>query len=323
MDFNTFTSTLADTLNRSGFSMVSESAESVAWVNRNGEAPIFCTALPSGTWGEAPAVFVKPSSCKSSRKFLNAVECLSYIAGLTGGVMEAASSPIDEMLLSYGYSITSDGIVYRNSDPTKEYSGAYMGKLSSASRRGTIVVRDKEYPKIHIGGMSLGPISIGNGKLHPRGIDFRKEDGSATPRKDRESILESTLSFSERRVLQKQLFDVRKAIDAETNFKKKRELQKQQMDIIAQLEGGDVQPDDKTDKTGTPENTTLAELLSGKYNSLNPNEFLAVVQGVVESINDVKPVIPACISYIEANKDKVSAVMESALRETFGRLWNA
>lgn len=137
-------------------------------------------------------------------------------------------------------------------------------------------------------------------------------------------VLESALSFSEKRTLQKQLSDAMKSLDSGVDFKTKRTLQKQVQDIIAQLTGGEVQPDEKkSDGAGDTGNAVLADLIAGKYNTLDPNEFLAVVQGVVESLNDVKPVIPPCIGYIEANKDKVNAVLESALRETFGRLWNA
>lgn len=66
----------------------------------------------------------------------------------------------------------------------------------------------------------------------------------------------------------------------------------------------------------------LTDLVSGKYNDATPELFLGVVQKAIAEIGDVAPVIPPCVSYIEANQDKVSAVMESAFAEIFGDLWS-
>lgn len=68
-------------------------------------------------------------------------------------------------------------------------------------------------------------------------------------------------------------------------------------------------------------NSVLKELLDGKYNSESPETFLAIVQKVIDATGDVAAVIPACIAYIDANQDKVSAIMESAMAEAFGAMW--
>lgn len=71
-----------------------------------------------------------------------------------------------------------------------------------------------------------------------------------------------------------------------------------------------------------PQNQKLSDLIAGKYNNEKPEEFLRILKEIIEEINDIEPVKPPTISYIDANQDKVNAIMESALGEVFGKLWD-
>jgi len=89
-----------------------------------------------------------------------------------------------------------------------------------------------------------------------------------------------------------------------------------------------INPDDAVgdfyrDIKQQPKSQKLADLLAGKYNSEPPEGFLKLLKDIIEEIKDIEPIKAPTIAYIEANKDKVSSIMESALREVFGRLWGA
>ena len=68
-------------------------------------------------------------------------------------------------------------------------------------------------------------------------------------------------------------------------------------------------------------NQKLSDLIAGKYNNEAPAEFLRILQDIIGEINDIEPVKPPTIGYIEANKEKIGAIMESALSELFGKMW--
>jgi hypothetical protein len=72
---------------------------------------------------------------------------------------------------------------------------------------------------------------------------------------------------------------------------------------------------------GPHQNQKLTDLIAGKYNNEPPEVFLKVLKDIVEEINDIEPVKPPTITYIETNQDKIEAIMESALSEVFGKLW--
>jgi len=54
----------------------------------------------------------------------------------------------------------------------------------------------------------------------------------------------------------------------------------------------------------TPQNQKLTDLLSGKYDGLQPEAYLKVVQDIITEINDVEPVKPAVVSYLDKAKAK-------------------
>jgi hypothetical protein len=134
------------------------------------------------------------------------------------------------------------------------------------------------------------------------------------------------LSFTEKRSLQKTISTNIAALSASgVSFSEKRRMQKEISEALVKLGTKAIEPEPAPVPTPEPQtetpNQALADLLSGKYNSATPEVFLKVLQDVIAEINDVQAVLPAAIAYVEANLDKVSAVMESALAETFGKLW--
>lgn len=70
------------------------------------------------------------------------------------------------------------------------------------------------------------------------------------------------------------------------------------------------------------QNQKLADLIAGKFDSLDPLAFLGKLKEIADEINDIEPLKGPAIAYIEKNSDKVSAIMESAMQEAFGKLWN-
>ncbi len=86
-----------------------------------------------------------------------------------------------------------------------------------------------------------------------------------------------------------------------------------------------VNPDDAVgefiDRTkgAAVENQKLADLLSGKYNTEAPEVFLKVLKDVIGEIDDVAPVIPAAVKYIEANQNLIAEAAETAFAEVFGK----
>ena len=124
------------------------------------------------------------------------------------------------------------------------------------------------------------------------------------------------LSFSEKRSLQKVITTNLASLQASTlSFQDKRRFQKEIQDAFVKLKAVvDLKPE--------AQNQRLADLISGKYNNEPPEVFLKVLKEIIEEINDIEPVKPPTITYIEANQDKVNAIMESALGEVFGKLWD-
>lgn len=124
------------------------------------------------------------------------------------------------------------------------------------------------------------------------------------------------LSFSEKRSLQK-IVDAKQAeLDAENlPFSTKRAAQKALDDALAQLDAA-------IERNPEVRNQKLADLIAGKYNNEPPDVFLMVLKEIIEETNDIEPVKPPTITYIETNQDKVNALMESALSEVFGKLWD-
>jgi len=72
-----------------------------------------------------------------------------------------------------------------------------------------------------------------------------------------------------------------------------------------------------------PINQNLADLQSGKFDSLDPLAFLGKLKSIADAINDIEPLKGPAIAYIEKNSDKVNSIMESAMHEAFGKLWSA
>jgi len=208
------------------------------------------------------------------------------------------------------------------------------------------------------------------------------------------AILESALSFSEKRALQKTVADgMAKLKEGKATFSEKRAIQKAVADAMAKLNAKvdipDVQlPDGWVKRVGTgddvythangitmvsvrqpgevdagayrikvngdgvyngyvgggtgeltiPEllakaleytpasvapNQDLLDLQAGKFDSLDPLAFLGKLKVIADAINDIEPLKAPAIAYIEKNSDKVSAIMESAMQEAFGKLWSA
>jgi ATP-dependent protease ClpP protease subunit len=124
------------------------------------------------------------------------------------------------------------------------------------------------------------------------------------------------LSFSEKRSLQKVIATNLASLQAgNLSFQDKRKFQKEIQDAFARLkEAVELKPE--------AQNQKLADLIAGKYNNEPPEGFLKVLKEIVEEINDIEPVKPPTIAYIEVNQDKVNSIMESALGEVFGKLWD-
>jgi len=125
------------------------------------------------------------------------------------------------------------------------------------------------------------------------------------------------LTFSEKRGLQKTVADKQAELEAGTlPFAQKRAAQKALDDALAQL-GAELErmPEDT-------QNQKLADLIAGKYNNEPPESFLKVLKEIIEEIKAVEPVKPPTIAYVDANREKVGAVMENALAEVFGKMWD-
>ncbi len=124
------------------------------------------------------------------------------------------------------------------------------------------------------------------------------------------------LSFSEKRSLQKVIATNLASLQSGTlSFQDKRRFQKEIQDAFAKLKAVvDLKPE--------VQNQKLADLIAGKYNNEPPEGFLKILKEIIEEINDIEPVKPPTITYIEENKDKVNAIMESVMGEVFGKLWD-
>jgi len=126
------------------------------------------------------------------------------------------------------------------------------------------------------------------------------------------------LSFTQKRSLQK-IVDAKQA-ELEAGglpFAEKRAAQKALADALAQLDAAI----DSLPEAEPTQNQKLADLIAGKYNNETPEGFLKVLKDVIEEINEIEPVKPPTIAYIEANAGKIGAIMESAFQEIFGKMW--
>lgn len=124
------------------------------------------------------------------------------------------------------------------------------------------------------------------------------------------------LSFTEKRGLQKAIATNLASLQAgDLSFTEKRGLQKEIQGAFAKLKA-------VVDLAPEIQNQKLADLIAGKYTDEPPEVFLKILKEIIEEINDVEPVKPPVVAYVEANEDKVNAITESALREVFGKMWD-
>lgn len=124
------------------------------------------------------------------------------------------------------------------------------------------------------------------------------------------------LSFAEKRSLQKVIATNLASLQAgDLSFQDKRRFQKEIQEAFAKLK-------EAVDLKQEVQNQKLADLIAGKYNNEPPEGFLMVLKEIIEEINDIEPIKPPTINYIETNQEKVNAIMESALGEVFGKLWD-
>lgn len=70
-----------------------------------------------------------------------------------------------------------------------------------------------------------------------------------------------------------------------------------------------------------PQSQKLTDLLSGKYDDLQPEAYMTIVQDVISEINAVDPVKPAVLAYIQKAKDK-GLITESAAMAAFEAILN-
>ena len=116
-----------------------------------------------------------------------------------------------------------------------------------------------------------------------------------------------SLSFSEKRKLQKIVAAKMTELKAGTlAFKEKRAAQKELKAAFAGLKV-------KVDAGGDSE--ALRDLLAGKFNDLEPVEFLKKLKAIVEEIKDLAPTKPGIMKYMQVNKNKMvaDAITEGAL----------
>lgn len=74
--------------------------------------------------------------------------------------------------------------------------------------------------------------------------------------------------------------------------------------IVKEIESRIAEKEEQSPESATPQNQKLTDLLSGKYDDLQPEAYLKVVQDVINEINAVDPVKPALLSYLDKAKAK-------------------
>ena len=121
------------------------------------------------------------------------------------------------------------------------------------------------------------------------------------------------LSFTEKRKVQA-IIEARLADLGASgiSFSAKRAMQKELEDAFAKLnEQIDLQPD------AAQQNQKLADLIAGKFNDLEPIQFLKTLKEITDEIQAVDPVKEPSIKYIETKKGVGgdTAVTESAVKE--------
>lgn len=74
--------------------------------------------------------------------------------------------------------------------------------------------------------------------------------------------------------------------------------------IVKEIENRIAEKEEQNPEPATPQNQKLTDLLSGKYDDLQPEAYLKVVQDIIIEINAVDQVKPALLSYLDKAKAK-------------------
>lgn len=118
------------------------------------------------------------------------------------------------------------------------------------------------------------------------------------------------LSFKEKRAIQKTVrAKIGELKSGDLSFKEKRAAQKELRAALAKL---------KVKVDAGHDSEKLRKLVAGDYDSLSPVAFLAVLKEIVDEIDDIEPVKPPTIRYVQAKIDAGQAVLESAFADVPG-----
>lgn len=114
------------------------------------------------------------------------------------------------------------------------------------------------------------------------------------------------MSFTplEKRTLQRTVQEKIEGLEGSSlNPREKRQLQTALDEALSKLLGEGQAEKQKTGK--------LDDLIAGKFNHLSPQEFLRILEEVVQEVGgDIEPIKPPAVNYIEANQNMI---LESAL----------
>lgn len=125
--------------------------------------------------------------------------------------------------------------------------------------------------------------------------------------------------------LQKEYKGKRASVQGASTIAKVR-LLREAKEILAQLKGTGVAPDPVVDpqppepEVVTPQNQKLTDLLSGKYDDLQPEAYQVVLKNVFDEINAVDPLKPAVVRYLD--KAKAKGLITEAAAAAFEELLN-
>ncbi len=113
------------------------------------------------------------------------------------------------------------------------------------------------------------------------------------------------LSFKEKQDIRKQISTYLEQLDAgNLPFKEKNEIRKSVAELLAKLEVViDARPEIQNEK--------LKALIDGRFNNEPPEAFLKILKDIVDEIGDIEPIKPPTISYVKANAEKTSMVLEA------------
>ena len=115
------------------------------------------------------------------------------------------------------------------------------------------------------------------------------------------------LSFNEKRKLHRIIKKRHEELEkGDLSFNEKRIAQKELKSAYEKLTG-------KTDQG--VENEKLRDLIAGKYNSLEPLEFIGLLNEIVSEIKDIEPIKAPTIVYCDENKGRMvkDTVLESVV----------